>query len=142
MAATPAIPELDLQQLNDRFAIPGVAQIVAGNDGQPKIKITSVAASAEIYLHGAHITSWIPAGAEEVLFLSSKAQFQEGKAIRGGVPDLLPLVQRQDRRPQGAIPRPRPHQIMGTRIDHPRGQRHRRLSLHRERRGHPQMVAP
>ena len=30
--------ELDLQQLNDSFAIPGIAQIVAGNYGQPKIK--------------------------------------------------------------------------------------------------------
>jgi glucose-6-phosphate 1-epimerase len=83
-------PALDLQQLNDRFAIPGVAQIVPGNDGQPKIRITSVAASAEIYLHGAHLTSWIPAGAEEVLFLSSKAQYQDGKAIRGGVPICFP----------------------------------------------------
>ena len=90
MAATPAIPALDLQKLNDRFAIPGVAQIVPGNEGQPKIKITSVAASAEIYLHGAHLTSWIPAGAEEVIFLSSKAQYQEGKAIRGGVPICFP----------------------------------------------------
>jgi glucose-6-phosphate 1-epimerase len=83
-------PALDLQQLNDRFAIPGVAQIVPGNDGQPKIRITSVAASAEIYLHGAHLTSWIPAGAEEVLFLSSKAQYRDGKAIRGGVPICFP----------------------------------------------------
>ncbi len=93
MATTPA---LDLQQLNDRFAIPGIAQIVPGNDGQPKIKITSVAASAEVYFHGAHITSWIPAGAEEVIFLSSKAQYQDGKAIRGGVPVCFP----------GSTPRP------------------------------------
>jgi glucose-6-phosphate 1-epimerase len=83
-------PALDLQQLNDRFAIPGVAQIVPGNSGQPKVKITSAAASAEIYLHGAHLTSWIPAGAEEVIFLSSKAQYQDGKAIRGGVPICFP----------------------------------------------------
>jgi glucose-6-phosphate 1-epimerase len=88
--ATPTIPALDLQQLNDRFAIPGVAQIVLGNEGQPKIRITSVAAAAEIYLHGAHITSWVPAGGNEVLFLSGKAQFHEGKAIRGGVPVCFP----------------------------------------------------
>ncbi len=87
MATTPA---LDLRSLNDSFAIPGVAQIVPGNDGQPKIKITSVAASAEIYLHGAHLTSWIPAGGEEVIFLSGKAQYQDGKAIRGGVPVCFP----------------------------------------------------
>jgi glucose-6-phosphate 1-epimerase len=89
MATTPA-PALDLQQLNDRFAIPGIAQIVAGNGGLPKIKITSAAASAEIYLHGAHLTSWVPGGAEEVIFLSEKAQFQNGKAIRGGVPICFP----------------------------------------------------
>ncbi len=87
MATTPA---LDLQSLNDSFAIPGIAQIVPGNDGQPKIRITSAAATAEIYLHGAHLTSWIPTGAEEVIFLSSKAQYQEGKAIRGGVPICFP----------------------------------------------------
>jgi glucose-6-phosphate 1-epimerase len=87
MATTPA---LDLQSLNDSFAIPGIAQIVPGNDGQPKIRITSAAATAEIYLHGAHLTSWIPAGGEEVIFLSSKAQYQDGKAIRGGVPVCFP----------------------------------------------------
>jgi glucose-6-phosphate 1-epimerase len=85
-----ATTTLDLQQLNDSFAIPGVAQIVPGNDGQPKVRITSAAATAEIYLHGAHLTSWIPAGAEEVIFLSSKAQYQDGKAIRGGVPVCFP----------------------------------------------------
>ena len=83
-------PALDLQQLNDSFAIPGIAQIVPGNDSQPKIRITSAAATAEIYLHGAHLTSWTPAGGEEVIFLSSKAQYQEGKAIRGGVPICFP----------------------------------------------------
>lgn len=90
MATTPATSAVDLQQLNDSFAIPGVAQIVAGSNGQPRIKITSVAASAEIYLHGAHLTSWIPAGGEEVIFLSGKALFDEGKAIRGGVPICFP----------------------------------------------------
>jgi glucose-6-phosphate 1-epimerase len=89
MAATPA-PALDLQQLNDRFAIPGIAQIVVGSGGLPKVKITSAAASAEIYLHGAHLTCWVPAGAKDVIFLSEKAQFQDGKAIRGGVPICFP----------------------------------------------------
>jgi len=90
MAAAPATPAIDLQKLNDAFAIPGVAQIVVGNGGLPKVKITSAAASAEVYLHGAHLTSWVPAGAKPVIFLSDKAQFQDGKAIRGGVPICFP----------------------------------------------------
>ena len=50
--------------LNDRFAIPAVVKIVAGNGGLPKVQITSPVASAEIYLHGAQLTSWRPAGSE------------------------------------------------------------------------------
>lgn len=83
MAAT--IPEMDL-----RFRIPGVAQVVAGNGGWPKVQVSGPAASGEIYLHGAHVTSWKPAGAEEVLYLSPHSIWQEGKAIRGGIPICFP----------------------------------------------------
>lgn len=85
-----AASESAIDRLNERFAIPGVAQIAPGNGGLLKVKIASAAASGEIYLHGAHVTSWIPAGAEEVIFLSDKAQWQEGRAIRGGVPICFP----------------------------------------------------
>lgn len=43
-----------------------------------------------MYLHGAHVTSWKPAGREEVLFLSSKSRWEDGYAIRGGVPICFP----------------------------------------------------
>jgi len=85
-----ATTALDLQPMNDSFAIPGIAQIVPGNHGQPKIAIKSAAATAEIYLHGAQITSWQPAGHSEVLFLSRHSRFEDGKAIRGGIPICFP----------------------------------------------------
>ncbi len=47
-------------------------------------------ARAEIYLYGAHVTSWIPAGGKEALFLSPKAFFKPGTSIRGGVPIIFP----------------------------------------------------
>ncbi|WP_263355356.1 D-hexose-6-phosphate mutarotase [Acidicapsa acidisoli] len=75
---------------NDRFAIPAIAQIVPGNGGLPKVQITSSAASAEIYLHGAQLTSWQPAGSEEVIFLSQQSHWEEGRAIRGGIPICFP----------------------------------------------------
>jgi glucose-6-phosphate 1-epimerase len=84
----PPMPSLD--DLNNRFAIPGLGQIVAGNSGLPKIRITSPTASAEIYLHGAQVTSWQPAGSEEVIFLSEQSRWEEGKAIRGGIPVCFP----------------------------------------------------
>lgn len=80
-----AIPELDR-----RFEIPRVAQVVEGNGGLAKVRITSAEATGEIYLHGAHVTSWKPAGGEEVLFLSSQSRWEDGRAIRGGVPICFP----------------------------------------------------
>src|SRR5579862_2004249 len=73
-----------------RFEIPGIAAVVEGNGGLQKVRITSPGAAGEIYLHGAHVTSWNPAGGEEVLFLSSQSRWEEGRAIRGGVPICFP----------------------------------------------------
>jgi glucose-6-phosphate 1-epimerase len=62
-----------------------------GNGGLPKLTlITADGASAEVYLHGAHVTSWVPAGGTECFFLSRKANFRAGEAIRGGVPVVFP----------------------------------------------------
>lgn len=43
-----------------------------------------------MYLHGAHVSSWVPNCAEEILFLSAESEFKEGKAIRGGIPICFP----------------------------------------------------
>jgi glucose-6-phosphate 1-epimerase len=64
--------------------------VVSGQGGLPCLRINAAAASAEIYLHGAHLTSWRPAGAEEVMFLSEESAFADGKAIRGGIPVCFP----------------------------------------------------
>lgn len=72
------------------FEIPGTAQVVEGNGGLPKVRITTPDVIGEIYLHGAHITSWQPYGAEEVLFLSSRSLWEDGRAIRGGIPICFP----------------------------------------------------
>ena len=73
-----------------RFEIPGIAQVLEGNGGLPKVRITSSEVAGEMYLHGAHVTSWKPAGREEVLFLSSQSRWEDGHAIRGGVPVCFP----------------------------------------------------
>jgi glucose-6-phosphate 1-epimerase len=77
-------------ELDRRFEIPGIVQVMEGNGGLPKVRITSPEAMGEMYLHGAHVTSWKPAGKEEVLFLSSQSLWEEGHAIRGGVPVCFP----------------------------------------------------
>lgn len=65
--------------------------IQPGAGDLPKIVLaTADGARAEIYLYGAHVTSWIPAGGSEALFLSPKAIFRSGLSIRGGVPIIFP----------------------------------------------------
>jgi len=65
-------------------------KFIPGQNNLPKLQIATPAAQAEIYLHGAQITSWKPAGHEEVLFLSRQSRFEDGKAIRGGIPICFP----------------------------------------------------
>ena len=47
-------------------------------------------ASAVISLLGGHITSFIPNGKSDLLWMSDKSAFEPGKAIRGGVPVCWP----------------------------------------------------
>jgi len=54
------------------------------------VRVATEKCLGAIHLHGAQVTSWKPAGTPEVIFLSSKASFAEGKAIRGGIPICFP----------------------------------------------------
>jgi glucose-6-phosphate 1-epimerase len=83
-------PSPSIDELNARFAVSGAASITAGNQGLPRVSVHTPTASAEIYLHGAQLTSWRPAGGEEVIFLSQNSQWEAGRAIRGGIPVCFP----------------------------------------------------
>lgn len=80
----------EIAEQDRRFGIPGIARIVAGNGGLTKVCVTKGATQGEIYLHGAHVTSWKPPGTQEVLFVSSESQWESDRAIRGGVPICFP----------------------------------------------------
>ncbi|HEY6529573.1 MAG TPA: D-hexose-6-phosphate mutarotase [Cellvibrionaceae bacterium] len=65
--------------------------ILTGQSHQPFVQLIHPCGdSAEIYLQGAHLTSWRCVQNGEQLFLSRQAVFGEGKAIRGGVPVIFP----------------------------------------------------
>ena len=70
--------------------LPRTAALSAGRGGQPRLLVDAPAASAEIYLFGAHVTAWTPQGGNPVLFTSKRARFDGETAIRGGVPLCLP----------------------------------------------------
>jgi glucose-6-phosphate 1-epimerase len=80
----------DIAELDRRLGIPGIARIVAGKGGLAKVAIATRDTAAEVYLRGAHVTSWQPRGMKEVLFVSSKSCWEDNRAIRGGVPICFP----------------------------------------------------
>lgn len=68
-----------------------MVELLTGQGGLPKARLVAPDGSmAEIYLQGAHVTSWLPAGSIEQLFLSERAIFKPGFAIRGGIPVIFP----------------------------------------------------
>lgn len=81
---------MDLAELQHRFAIPGVLGFEKTASGLVVARVTSPAAEATIYLQGAHVTHWKPAGQAPAIFLSQRAEFAPGKPIRGGVPIVFP----------------------------------------------------
>ena len=70
--------------------IPGVATFSDTASGLVRLDIATSLATAEIWLQGAHIARYQPAGCAPVLFLSASSLFAPGKAIRGGVPVIFP----------------------------------------------------
>lgn len=61
-----------------------------GRGGLPRIIVNGKHATAEVYLHGAHITQFQPRDQKPVLFMSGKSNFDPAKPIRGGVPVIFP----------------------------------------------------
>lgn len=77
--------------LNNQFGIPGAVTVTEGNGGLPKLTLIHArGSSCEIYLHGAHITSWKNNKGEELFFLSRESWWQNDKPIRGGIPVIFP----------------------------------------------------
>ena len=58
------------------------APIVAGAGGLPMVALEAPdGACADVYLHGAHVTSWRPTAGGERLFLSGASEFRPGAAF-------------------------------------------------------------
>ena len=75
----------------DLSSLPASVRLGPDAGGLPRLTVDSRLATAEIYLHGAHITRWQPRhAAQPVLWLSGHSLFQSAKPIRGGVPICFP----------------------------------------------------
>src|SRR6185312_1776732 len=77
-------------ELLRKHEISGHVKITEGNGKLPKVVATTKSSSAEIYLHGAHVTAFQKNGEPPLIFMSRNSEFADGKAIRGGVPICYP----------------------------------------------------
>jgi glucose-6-phosphate 1-epimerase len=81
---------VNLSELKQRFDVLGMVRFEAGEGGMTRAVATTPLAGAEVYLHGAHVTRYRPAGEPDVLWLSPRSVYRADKAIRGGVPICFP----------------------------------------------------
>lgn len=71
-------------------------------------------ACAVVALHGAHLLSWIPADGRERVFLSERARYDDGAAIRGGVPVVFPQFAARGPLPKHGFARTLPWRLAGA----------------------------
>jgi glucose-6-phosphate 1-epimerase len=99
-----------------KHEIPGRVAISSGNGVLPKIAITTKTCTAEIYLHGAHVTHFQKKGEPPLIFVSRKSYFAPGKPIRGGVPVIFPWFGNRDGEPSHGFARITEWQLVKTSV--------------------------
>ncbi len=70
--------------------IPGRVTFLDGHGELAMIEVSTAGSTAEIYLHGAHVTHFKKKDEPRLLFLSQCSRFAENEPIRGGIPVILP----------------------------------------------------
>jgi glucose-6-phosphate 1-epimerase len=81
---------MDIAQLNADHGLTDQLKFVEGKGGFPFIEVNNSKAKAVISLYSGQVLSFQPQSEEELMFVSEKAYYQSGKAIKGGVPICWP----------------------------------------------------
>ena len=82
---------MGIEQLNRDHGIAGQVEFFEGQGGFPFIRVKNAKASALISVYAGQVLSFQPTGkTDDLMFLSQKAYYQTGKAIKGGVPICWP----------------------------------------------------
>jgi len=80
--------EAPIDRLRSQFRGDGISFFPI--DSGPAIRIVNDGGMVEVALHGAHVLRWIPAGGDDVLFMSERAIYRAGVPLRGGIPVCWP----------------------------------------------------
>ena len=80
MSATSSMP----------LELPSSVELGLGKGGLAVARVFGPAGTAEVYLRGAHVTAWTPAGGAPVIWMSEQSEYTPGVPLRGGVPICFP----------------------------------------------------
>ena len=106
-----------INDLRTDFQIPDAVTVVEGVNGLPKVVLGHRSgSSAEVYLHGGHVTSWKSASGSDLIFLSRESVFAPNKPIRGGIPVCWPQFGGRGPLPQHGFARTSEWQLMRTEL--------------------------
>ena len=94
---------MNVEELNRTYAIPDAVRFEAGEGGLTRAVVETPLCEAHVYLHGAHLTHWRPAGEEPVLFTSAASRFEDGQPVRGGAPLCHPWFGRRKDAPDAPL---------------------------------------
>jgi glucose-6-phosphate 1-epimerase len=78
------------EELTTEFGIANTLEFVETKLGLVKAVISLDGTAGELYLQGAQVTGWRTSGDRPVLFVSPNSAFAPGRAIRGGIPIIVP----------------------------------------------------
>lgn len=82
---------MNIAQLNNSFSIPDQLTFVEGRGGLPMIEVQNTRMRALISIYAGQVLSFHPSGeSEDLLFNTGNAFYEEGKAIKGGIPICWP----------------------------------------------------
>ncbi len=82
---------MDIDALNAEFGLDGTLRFAAGRGGLTMIEVYNDVANALISPYAGQVLSYCPAGTtDDLLFVSERAYFAPGKAIKGGIPICWP----------------------------------------------------
>ena len=81
---------IDAAQLHASLAARSSVELNERADDYYSLLVSNSSGAAEICLHGAQVIQYTPVGEKPLLWLSTQAVYEQGKAVRGGVPVCWP----------------------------------------------------
>ena len=81
---------LNLEAINQQYALPGQLHFAPGPGGLPTAHISNPHAEGTLVLQGAHVLHFQPRDQQPVLWASQHSFYAPGRPIRGGIPVCWP----------------------------------------------------